>query len=95
MKILLTTGIYPPAIGGPALYVKNLEEVWRKEGHKVRVLYYELEKKLPTGIRHLLFFFRTILVLPRVDFVLALDTFSVGLPATLAARLFGKKIITI
>ena len=33
------------------------------------------------------------MVFPRSDLVIALDTFSVGLPAVMAAKIFGKKII--
>lgn len=93
MKILIATGIYPPDIGGPAQYAKNLETVWRRAGHQVAVAYFGLVRKWPTGLRHLLY---ALSLLPKVaaaDFVLALDTFSVGLPAVLVSRLLGKKII--
>lgn len=93
MKILITTGVYPPKLGGPAQYAKNLEEVWRKEGHKVVVRTYNIENSLPTGIRHLWFFFKIVLQVFDSDFVLALDTFSVGFPTVLAGKIFKKKII--
>ncbi len=48
---------------------------------------------MPHGIRHIFYFLRVVLSLRGVDTVLALDTFSVGLPATAAALLFRKKII--
>lgn len=93
MKILVATGIYPPDIGGPATYAKNLKEEWEKNGHQVKVLFFRLEKKLPTGVRHLYYFFRLLFNLSSVDFILILDTFSVGLPTILAAKLFNKKTI--
>jgi glycosyltransferase involved in cell wall biosynthesis len=93
MKILLATGIYPPQIGGPAQYAKNLAEALRAQGNEVLVRTYELERKLPMGVRHLLFFFRSLWAMPGTDLVIALDTFSVALPAVCAARLCGKKII--
>jgi len=93
IKILITTGIYPPDIGGPAQYAKNLSEEFKKRGNAVKILHYKTEKKLPTGIRHFLYFFRVLFSLAEVDLVIALDTFSVGLPAVAAARLLGKKII--
>ena len=93
MKIVITTGIYPPEIGGPAQYAKNLKAEFEALGHEVKVLTYRLEKKLPTGLRHFWFFLRCLLVFPRSDLVIALDTFSVALPAVAVARLFGKKII--
>lgn len=95
MKIIIATGIYPPAIGGPAQYAKNLQEEFAKLGHQVLVLTYRLEHYLPTGIRHAYFFgkifFASLFFSP--DFILALDTFSVGLPSVCAAKILNKKII--
>ncbi|TSC67770.1 MAG: hypothetical protein CEO19_39 [Parcubacteria group bacterium Gr01-1014_73] len=93
MKIVIATGIYPPEIGGPAQYAKNLKAEFEAKDHRVKVLTYWLEKKLPLGFRHLWFFLRCLLVFPSADFVVALDTFSVAMPAVAAARLLGKKII--
>lgn len=93
LKILIATGIYPPDIGGPSQYAKNLAEQLEDQGHQVEVLSYRLEKKLPIGIRHLLYFFRVIWNLNKVNFIIALDTFSVGVPAVLAAIIFNKRII--
>ena len=90
---MIATGIFPPDIGGPAEYAKQVAEEFRREGHKVAALRYRLEKRLPTGVRHLLFFARALYAFARADFVLALDQFSVGLPAVFAARLLRKKII--
>ncbi len=39
-NILLATGIYPPDIGGPATYVKILEEELPKYGYEVKVVTY-------------------------------------------------------
>ncbi|MDO8594574.1 MAG: glycosyltransferase family 4 protein [bacterium] len=93
MKILIATGIYPPDIGGPAQYARGVEEAWKKEGHRVKVLAFRFERKLPTGIRHLYYFFRVLFSLRGVDFVFSPDTFSAAIPALLASKLFGKKII--
>lgn len=92
-KILIATGIYPPKIGGPAQYAKNLKETFEKMGHIVSVKTFNLEDKLPSGIRHLFFFFKIIPALLFSDVVFILDTFSVGLPAVLACKIFGKKSI--
>ncbi|MBM3230716.1 glycosyltransferase family 4 protein [Candidatus Peregrinibacteria bacterium] len=40
MKIVLATGIYPPAIGGPATYVENLARELHAAGHEVTVVTY-------------------------------------------------------
>lgn len=92
-KILIATGIYPPDIGGPAQYAKNLAEQFAGLGCGVKVLSYRLEKKLPIGLRHILYFLRVIFNLPAIDLIIALDSFSVGLPAVIAAKIFNKKII--
>ncbi len=93
MRILIATGIYPPDIGGPAQYAKNLEAVWTKQGHEVRVKFFEFERKLPSGLRHAWYFFKILPAVLGADFILVLDTFSVAIPAVCAARLFGKKVL--
>ena len=93
MKILITTGIYPPAIGGPAQYAKNLAEAFAQLGHRVTVKTYRLEKKLPTGLRHLFFLIKILPAVWQCDFVLTLDTFSVGWPTVLAGKILSKKVL--
>ncbi|HBD25133.1 MAG: hypothetical protein A2566_02145 [Candidatus Zambryskibacteria bacterium RIFOXYD1_FULL_40_13] len=93
LNILITTGIYPPKIGGPAQYAKNLKITLENMGNSVSVKTFSVEDYLPTGIRHIFFFFK---IIPRViksDVVIILDTFSAGLPTVLACKLFGKKSI--
>ncbi len=92
-RILIATGVYPPDIGGPAQYAKNLAEEWRKSGHLVTVKAFRFERKLPTGFRHLFYFFRILPSVARCDFVVALDAWSAALPAVLAAKIFGRKIL--
>jgi len=93
MKIIIATGIYPPKIGGPATYAKGLEKALQSAGHEVRIMTYRLEDHLPIGIRHLFFFFRMLIVLSGVDLLVSLDTWSVGAPATFAARLRGVRSV--
>ena len=92
-RILIATGIYPPDIGGPAQYAKNLKEALEHAGHKAIVVTYRFERKLPPGIRHLYFFIKILPQLARADFSIALDTFSVGLPAVAAGLILRKKVI--
>lgn len=92
-KILISTGIYPPKIGGPAQYAKNLKEAFEKSGNSVLVKTYNFEDKLSAGIRHLFFFFKLVPSVLKSDIVFILDTFSVGLPTVLACKIFGKKSI--
>ncbi|NLE07309.1 MAG: glycosyltransferase family 4 protein [Parcubacteria group bacterium] len=93
MRILIATGIYPPKIGGPAQYAKNLKEALEKIGNKVSVKTYNFEDKLPTGLRHLYFCLKIIPSVFGSDVVFILDTFSVGLPTVLVCKIFGKKNI--
>ncbi len=93
MRILIATGIYPPEIGGPAEYAKHLKETWTKEGHHVSIRVFSRFNFLPTGVRHLAYLCYILPAVYRSDFVLCLDTFSAALPAVLAAKLWGRKII--
>lgn len=93
MKILISTGIYPPKIGGPAQYAKNLYDGFSRLGHKVSISTYTIENYLPTGIRHL---FYLVKIIPKVissDICIVLDTYSVGFPTIILAKIFGKKTI--
>jgi glycosyltransferase involved in cell wall biosynthesis len=93
-KIVLATPLYPPEIGGPAIYAAELKRAFERAGYQSSVVAYgSLEKKLPTGIKHAMYCAR---LLPRVltaNTVVALDTWLAGFPAFLLAKLFGKKCI--
>lgn len=91
--ILITTGIYPPKIGGPSQYAMNLKIEFEKQGNKVEVRTFSLEDYLPSGLRHMFFFFKIIPQVIKSDTVFIMDTLSVGLPTVLACRLLGKKSI--
>lgn len=89
--ILIATGIYPPQIGGPSEYAKNLEEVWKNDKKKVLIATFGLERSLPTGIRHIYFFVRNFIKIWKADFILVLDTWSVALPTSIACLILNKK----
>ena len=93
LNILICTGIYPPDIGGPAKYAKNLKDEFLRMGNNIKVLAYGMEKKLPIGIRHILYFLKSVFALPKTDLIIGLDIFSTGFPAVLAGKIFGKKTI--
>jgi len=90
MRILIVTGIYPPEIGGPAEYAKNLEEVWVSQGYQVSVKIFGRFKKIPWGVRHIVFFLYILPSVVRADYIVTLDAFSAGV-STVASRLFNKK----
>ncbi|MEK7135490.1 MAG: hypothetical protein AAB780_02180 [Patescibacteria group bacterium] len=92
MRILIVTDIYPPEIGGPAEYAKNLMEVWQKEGHEVRVRIFGRFKILPWGLRHVVFLAYLVPSVGWCDCVFTLGAFSAGVSAV-ASKLFNKKNI--
>ncbi|MFA5889118.1 MAG: hypothetical protein WCW47_02135 [Candidatus Paceibacterota bacterium] len=91
-KFLIATGIYPPEIGGPAEYTKNLRDTWVKQGYGVEVKIFSKFKKYPWGLRHMIFFFYIIPSVSRSDYIVALDAFSAGV-VTVASKLFRKTIV--
>jgi len=93
MNLLITTGIYPPKIGGPAQYAKNLKEQFEGMSHKTVVKTFGIENHLPTGIRHIFFFFKMLPSFLVSDMVFALDTYSVGFPTVFAGKIFRKKVV--
>jgi glycosyltransferase involved in cell wall biosynthesis len=93
MKILLATGLYPPEVGGPATYTKQLEDELPTHGIEVIVLPFSSVRALPAGVRHIAYFWKCLRIASRVDVVYAQDVVSVGLPASIAARLAHKKFL--
>lgn len=94
MKIVLATPLYPPQVGGPATYAKALHDAFVGEGHQVRVVRYGLlERTLPVGLRHGVYFLRLLPATVGADAALAFDTWSVGLPALAATQLLKKKLV--
>ncbi len=93
MRILIATGIYPPEVGGPAYYAQGLAEAFDRGGHRVDVVTYGVLKKLPIGVRHLAYTLRLLPRMFKADVVIALDTFSVALPAALLCRAFRTPLI--
>ncbi len=91
MRILITTGLYPPEIGGPATYTKLVEEELKKQGHTVTVLPFSIVRKYPTGVRHFMFLYKVFKVGTKQDIIYAQDTVSVGLPSLLASKILRKR----
>ena len=106
-KILITTGIFPPDIGGPASYAMTLGKNV-PEGFSVTVICYSSKynystdkelpfqvirvwRKWPKGLRHLIYFFRVFGQAKRHDIVLSLNAVSAGVPSLIAARMRKKK----
>ena len=93
MKILIASGIYPPDIGGPAQYARNLYENWKKEGHDVKVAAYRWERAFPPIVRHFLYFLKIIRKGWNADLIFVLDTWSAAVPTMFACKIMRKKYI--
>ena len=93
MRILITTGLYPPDIGGPATYSKFLAEKLPAFGHNVIVLPFGNVRKYWPIIRHIVFFFLVIRRGSAADVIYAQDTISVGLPSAFANVFLRKKFL--
>lgn len=93
MKIVIATPLYPPDSGGPAtdsaLLVKHLPT----HGIEVEVYSFGRVRHLPRGIRHLRYAYGLWRRARTADAIVAMDTFSVCLPAALVARMTDKRFI--
>jgi glycosyltransferase involved in cell wall biosynthesis len=93
MRILIATGLYPPEIGGPATYSKELERGLPERGIEVTVMPYSRVRKYWKVARHAMYFFMLVSKGRRCQVIYAQDPVSVGLPAALAAFVLRKKFV--
>jgi glycosyltransferase involved in cell wall biosynthesis len=93
MKLVITTPLYPPEIGGPATYANLLFEGLPKNGIEVELVKFSDVRHLPKIIRHYAYYRRVLKAARNADVVLALDPVSVGLPAMKAIRRAGKPFV--
>lgn len=106
MRVILATGIYPPEIGGPATYVRELAKAMRAKGAQVRIIAYgdgypEDEKDGVTRVSRsggpFLRYRRYARALrdlsDGVDVIEAFSSVSVGVPLWLAHLRGPKKIL--
>ncbi len=77
-QILITTGIYPPDIGGSASYSSPLVK----------------ELSWPKGIRHFIYFLKTLWLGRKQDLILAADfSFGAAFVPMIAAKILRKKFL--
>ncbi len=93
MRLVIATPLYPPDIGGPAAYAKELNERLRAAGHTVMLVSFSEVRHYPKLLRHVLYFFHVYAATRGADAVFAFDTWSTGIPALLAARLRRVKTV--
>ncbi len=107
MKIIIATGIYPPEIGGPATYVREIARALVARGDTVSVVTYgdartekgdgwNVDVVSRTGgaiIRYLRYAWRVFLCARSADLVYLQGPVSEGFPGTIGAMLAGTKTI--
>lgn len=95
MKILITTGIYPPDIGGPARMIEQLAADLSKQGVEIAVLSFgkDVGQRTPFRVEKALskldFVFRLKRLAQNADLIYAFDLYTAGF----LSWLIGKKIL--
>ena len=108
-KILIATGIFPPEAGGPASYAQALAKKLAPEKKVAVVTYSrrwgdKTDKFLPFPViriwkgwpkvwRHVIYLFRLFTASQGASTILALNTVSSGIPATLVARWRKQRLV--
>lgn len=102
MKIILATPIYPPAIGGPAEYARELPRRLTL-AHTVTTIAYtdnapdntvvSISPRIPLPFRLFLFFYHVWKESHNADIIYAQNAVAAGLPAVLAGMLRKKPVI--
>lgn len=93
IKLLLTTPLYPPQVGGPATRAFLLENRLPDFGFEVSLVKFGDVLTFPKIVRHFVFFLQILIKGFRSDVIVAQDPVSTGLPALLASKLLRKKYI--
>ncbi len=92
MKIVLAAGLYPPDIGGPATFAKQLvESLTLQENVQVEVVSFREVRHLKPGIRHMVYCLKLWQKSRSAEAIVALDPVSVGLSALVVSKLRGIK----
>lgn len=105
MRILLTTPIWPPEIGGPATYVKELAGRLRGQ-HQISILAFAdnpelidganlrtVSKRLPLPIRQIIFLIRLLRLGRKTDIIYAQNAMAAGLPSIIAGKFLRKPVV--
>jgi glycosyltransferase involved in cell wall biosynthesis len=93
MKIVLAIGLYPPEIGGPALYAQMLEAELPSRDIQVVTAPLGWVRHYPVIIRHFVYAWKLWKMSRKADIIYALDPVGVGLPAVLVAKLSRKPLL--
>ncbi len=109
MKILLSTPIFPPEIGGPATYTVEVARRLQERGHQIRIVAFadgkppadNLEvipvriryKMLGTLIRQARLFFALLSAVKDMDLIYAQDPMVAGAASLLVGKLVRKPVV--
>lgn len=93
MRIVIATGIYPPQVGGPALYAEGVKLSLEQSGHRAPLVLFGGLRSFPSGIRHVLYAIKLLLTARRSDAIFAFDTYSVGVPAAFVGRVLRIPVV--
>jgi glycosyltransferase involved in cell wall biosynthesis len=108
MKLLIATGIYPPDIGGPATYVKELGQELPKRGFDTTIITYAYEtgrnkengidvirvgRKQNIFLRYFCYFKWIIYLKKEFDIIFVQDPVSAGVPVWLASKITRKPYV--
>jgi glycosyltransferase involved in cell wall biosynthesis len=104
--VLITTGIFPPDVGGPATMLERLSSDLVNAGFGVTVLTYgSPEKKArpfklssvlrqwPLPLRQIIFFVKTFFLASQADIIYTIDLYSPGYYSMIAAKFWRKKLV--
>ena len=92
MKFIIATSIYPPEIGGPAIYAQKLKEGLQESGNSIGVVSYQGLKKYPQPLRIFLYFLRLFRASRNCDLIYALSLMSCALPAYFCRKKLAVRI---
>jgi glycosyltransferase involved in cell wall biosynthesis len=93
MKIVIATGIYPPEVGGPALYAQGVKEFLERSGNEAPAILFASFRKFPSGVRHCLYAYELWRAARGARAIFAFDTLSVGIPSVLVGLLRGIPVV--
>lgn len=105
MRILITTPIWPPEIGGPATYTKELVQRL-KSRCQITILAFadepeimdgvrliSISKKAPLLIRQIRYLKAAMALGKKADLIYAQNAMAAGIPSVIAAKLLNKPIV--
>jgi len=106
MEVIIATGIFPPDIGGPAIYAERLATEFKKRAIDVRVITYSNKEAQPVDfpvtrisrkyilpIRYFLYFQKLLALAKEAEVIYAQGPLGSGLPSLLVKKILGKRFV--